>query len=217
MNMFIIHGEDQIKSRQFFLSKKDAARKDFAVIDLPGDSLTLSELQNTLGTSSLLGQPTAVFVEGFWGRRPSSEKKVLVEYLKSHPTANIYLWDSKDVSSQLSAFSLQSLVKFDLPKHLFQFIDNWTISNYDLALKSADPEQLLALLAKRVQDLILVQQNTFSGPSWMIGKLQPQTKKYSYHQLTTYNKSLLEIDYKYKTGALPYNLGVALELWLAKM
>ncbi len=216
--MQIIHGDNQIASRQLFLSKKvEAQKKGLNIVDLAGADLTLQDLKNSLSSTTLLGESNAVFVEGFFGRRPSNEKKAIAEFIKSDPNTPVIFWDGKDISSQLLSIHQSLITKQDLPKHLFTFIDNWQLTLYHQALKSTDPEPIMALLAKRIHDLILVKEGRGKFPSWQASKLEFQAKKYSLSQLTTYNQQLLDIDYKNKSGDLPYDLAAALELWLLKM
>ncbi len=215
--MQIIHGDNQTASRQLFLTKKHEAQKSGQnIAELPGANLTLSQLQGSLSSTTLLGQESAVFVEGFFSRRPSNEKRSIVEYLKSNPNLPIIFWDGKDVTPQLTTHNPQHILKYDLPKHIFQFLDNLQLTTYHLALKSTDPEPILALLARRIHDLILVKEKRGKFPSWQASKLELQAKKYTHLHLTTYNSQLLDIDFKNKSGDLPYDLAVALELWLIK-
>ena len=79
--------------------------------------------------------------------------------------------------------------KFDLPKYIFKFLDNPSVELLHLCLKSLPVEMLFASLVTRAHK---------------------QVK-------TVWIKELLQIDYKIKTGALPYDLVTALELWCTKL
>ena len=215
--MIIVHGDNQLASRQFFLAKKNEVKKQGQnIVDLAGDSLSLPELSSALSSTTLLGESNAVFVEGFFSRRPSNEKKAIVEYLKQNPQANIFFWESKDISTQLTTHNPLHIHKHDLPKHIFTFIDNWSLSTLRLALSTTEPEQIMAMLAKRIHDLILVKDARGKFPSWQVTKLKSQANKFTLLQLTTYNLQLLEIDHRQKTGQTAMDLGAALELWLIK-
>lgn len=215
--MLIFHGDNQVASRQDFLKVKDAALKSGKqIINLSGGKLTLSELASSVETVSLLGSVNAVFVDDFFSRRQSNEKKEIVSYLQSS-LGDIFLWESKDQSAQLKSFSPTVIKKFDLPKYIFQFLDTLSLSTLHLALSTISPEQILALLAGHIHKLILAKEEVGDFPSWQLAKLRSQSSKFSLDQLSTFNFQLLTIDYKLKTSALPYDLSTALELWTLKL
>lgn len=216
--MIIIHGDNEIASRNLFLAHKDQAVKSGKqLVILSGSSLTLPQIVTSSQSQSLFGSTNIVFVEGFFTRRPSNDKKTLTEYLLTHSTADVVLWESQDVTPALKSFPPEVIKKFDLPKHIFHFIDNWTISAFTAALTGAAPEQILALLAKRLHDLILVKEHAGVFPPWQISKLQNQASRYSLNDLQTMNHELLLIDYAQKTSSSPVDLAAALQFWLASI
>src|SRR3989344_3842949 len=166
--MTILHGDDQIASRKNFLDLKDRAQAaGKQLVDLDGAHITLPDLVTAAESTSLLGTSNAVFIENLYTRRPSNDKKALIDYLETHSVSDITVWEPKDVTAQLKALSLKQITKFDLPKSIWKFIDTWDLTAYHQALASNDPEQILALLAKRLQDLLLVQEGvTDAFASW---------------------------------------------------
>ena len=181
--MLILHGDNQVASRQALL----AAKEGKPILEFMGSDLTLDHLVNAVETNSLFGQANTVIIEGIFSQRPSTNKKAAVEYLEAHPDADIIIWEGKDVTTQLKNF--KSVQKYDFPKYIFSFLDSPTISGLHQVLQTMPAEQILASLATRAHKR--------ANTSWL--------------------KSLLDLDYKLKTGALPYNLAAALELWCAKL
>lgn len=215
--MLIIHGDNEIASRNLYISLKDrAAKSGQQIVDLSGPSLTVSDLVTASESVSLFGSTNSVFIEGFFTRRAGNDKKTVTGFLLSHLSADIYLWDSQDVSASLKSFPLASIKKFDLPKYIFQFIDTFSLPAFNQALSGTSPEQILALVARRIHDLILIKENRGVFPPWQAAKLKSQAAQYSLSRLKTYNLQLLELAFAQKTSLPPYDLATALQFWLAK-
>lgn len=186
--MLILHGDHQTASRNQLLAvKAGAVQKDQQIIEFSGQDLSLDPLSQAADTVSLFGQTNSVFVQQLFSARPSNAKKAVIDYLKSHTSADIVVWEPKDVSAQLKDFPSSLIRQFDLPRHIFKFLDNPSLTTLHLALTTALPEIVFASLVTRAHK---------------------QVK-------TTWLEELLIIDYKLKTGALPYDLATALELWVA--
>lgn len=201
--MIILHGEDQLSSRNKLseLTNQARARGD-TIINLPGDSLTLEQLIQVSANDSLFGNNTFLVIESIYSRRPSEDKKILTEYIELNQKGIAVVWEPKDVSSQLKTIDARLIAKFDLPKHIFKFLDNPSLETLHLALSTAPVEQVYASLATRLHKVLLGQ-----------GRF---TRKLSFDQLSAMNHDLLAIDYRQKTSSAPYDLTAALELWLAK-
>ncbi|MEK7091078.1 MAG: hypothetical protein AAB887_01045 [Patescibacteria group bacterium] len=179
----ILHGDNQVASRQALL----AAKEGKPTLEFMGSDLSLDQLVNAVETNSLFGQANTVIIEGLFSQRPSTNKKVIIEYLESHQDSDIIIWEGKDVTSQLK--NITSVKIFDLPKYIFSFLDSPTISGLHQVLQTMPAEQIMASLATRAHKR--------ANTKWL--------------------QELLAIDYKLKTGALPYDLATALELWCAKL
>ncbi|MBI5358269.1 hypothetical protein HZB69_01410 [Candidatus Amesbacteria bacterium] len=176
--MLIIHGENQIASREYFLDLRTKNPGDI----LDGDNLTLNDLQSKLNAISLFGETQHIYIENLYSRRPSNEKKAIIEYIESHNPLNLVIWEHKAVTTKAENKN------FEMPKYLFAFWNKPTLKNFHLALQVAAVEQIFAGL--------------------ITGAHKKQDKKTL--------KEFLDIDYKNKTSALPYDLKAALEFWLIK-
>lgn len=203
--MIIIHGDNQVASRTFLLSIK----KNETSLD--GESLTLGELQQHLSSANLFGETAGVLVEGFFSRRPSNEKKKIVEYLENNPKLNVIFWDGKDLGMQVKNFETK---KFDLPKTVFKYLDSLAIVDLQQTLENTAAELVFSLLASHIRKLLMVRDGVVNIPSWQIAKLKEQSAKFK--DLEQLHKQLLEIDYKNKTSASSMDLGAALEVWTLK-
>jgi DNA polymerase III delta subunit len=212
--MIIFHGEDRIASREAYLDAKQKLQKSHAAINSQdGSKLTISVLLDSLNSVSLLSEKSAVFIDDFFARRAGNEKKEIVKYLIENPNQEIYIWESKDQSLQLKSFPVQVVKVFDLPKYVFQYLENFSQPLLQKTLVSTPPEQLMALLAGHIQKLILAKESALNLPPWQLSRLTSQAAKYSLDRLRTMNYELLAIDYNLKNSNLPYDLAAALEFW----
>lgn len=205
--MTIIHGDKQVASRDKYLELKLAAAKQgLNIIEFSctgGDPPTLTDLIQSVESKSLFGSANAVFIDSLFSSRPSTLKKELIKYIESNQEKNIVIWEPKDVTSQLKAISSKLIAKFDLPKHIFAFLDNPSLESFQQVLKVAPVEQIFASLCTRLHKVLLG-----------TGRFNRQ---FTFAQLSQMNTELLEIDYAQKTSSRPYDLTTALELWLIKL
>ncbi|MBI2008409.1 hypothetical protein HYS82_02005 [Candidatus Amesbacteria bacterium] len=192
--MIILHGDNQIASREQFLAAKQSATKQgLNIVEFSGDRINLPDLTQAVESKSLFGSANAIFIESLFSSRPSNTKKQLIDYLTTKQNENIVIWEPKDVSTQLK--NIPS-TKFDLPKYIFTFLDNPTLNSFHKCLEVLPVEQIFASLATRVHKNLL-------GVGRISKKINP--------------KDLLDIEYKQKTSSPPYDLTTALEIFFSKI
>lgn len=180
--MIIIHGEDQIASRKFFLDYKAANPGDI----LEAEGMTASEFRSRMESVSLFGDMPYIYLEGLFSRRPSNDKKEIIAFLAENNPERIIIWEAKDVSVQLKDFNPGIVKNFPMPRYASVFWSNPTLENLHKALAVVDIEPLF-------YGLMTVAHRT-KNKDWI--------------------KDFLEIEYKQKTSAVPYDLVAALEFWL---
>lgn len=216
--MQIFHGDNQIASRADYLrARADVSSRGVQIIEIYGDVLTLSQLMLSLQNVSMFGDSNAVFIDGFFSRRPSSEKAAISKYLQAHPDLSVYFFDDSDVSIQLKGFPATSVRKFDLPKYLFAFLDQLTLDSLHQAFTGAAPEQVFSLLVRQMHNLILVSSGSSALPSWQAGKLRSLLPKFTKMDIFTAYRKLLEIDYRQKTSASVFDMAASLEIWVCAL
>ncbi len=132
--MLIIHGENQIGSREYFLELRTQKPGDI----LDGDQLVLNDLQSKLSASSLFGESQTIYVENLFTRRPSNDKKAIIEFLESANPTNLVIWEHKAITTKAENKN------FEMPKYLFAFWNKPTLKNFHLALQVAAVEQIFA-------------------------------------------------------------------------
>lgn len=185
------------------------------VVEL-GSDVTLAQLLVATKSDSLFGGINLVIVENLFSGRPSNDRRAVIEYL-SAKSGDVVVWESKDVSAKIKEFDPQIVRRFDLPKYVFKFLDDLSLSSLQLSLQSAAAEQILALLAGHIHKLILVKEGMSSLPGWQTSKLKSQVLRFNLDKLTDLSRKLLQIDYAQKTSALPYDLATALEIFVVRL
>ncbi len=202
--MLIIHGDNQVQSRQFFLAQKQSAKaKGIELVERNGDQISVSEMGQILGTMTLLGQTPMLVLENVYSRRQSAEKKQLLEYVVDRQTEQILIWENKELTvSQLKGIQASNIKVFPLPKYLFDFLDTLTIESFHKSIETMPVEQVFASLVTRLHKVITGE-----------GRIK---KTFSENDLLSKYEQLLYIDYAQKTSSSPFDLTSALELWLVK-
>ena len=105
--MLIIHGENQIGSREYFLELRTQKPGDI----LDGDQLVLNDLQSKLSASSLFGESQTIYVENLFTRRPSNDKSDYRILESANPT-NLVIWEHKAITTKAENKN------FEMPKYL---------------------------------------------------------------------------------------------------
>ena len=215
--MLILHGEDQVASREFFNSlKTQAGQSGKNILEYSGLGLKVTDLVTALNTSSLTGAATSIYITELFTRRTGADQQSIIRYLRDHPGCDVTVWEPKNISNQFKEFPASIVRKFDLPKFIFKFLENLSWPSLRLALNTSDPELIFYLLVAHVNKLIMAKDAAGDFPSWQAAKLKIQSSKYTFDELITMNDELLSIDFHLKTSQLPYDLNTALELWLMK-
>jgi len=216
--MLIIHGDNIIASREYFLNQRHFLSAKTSLLELSGQDLTYPRLIQSLTTPDLFGQYPLVSVENLFSRRPSSDKKKITEYLQSFHAKlpNLLIYEAKDISLQLKSYPPETFKNFPLPKYLYTFLETFSPEALRKCLKFQPPELIMASLAKHLHNLILVKEHQGEFPSWQSAKLSPQAQKYSLTDLLSLQNQLLQIDLASKTSQNPLSLNSALELWCLK-
>jgi len=214
--VIILHGDNQVASRQHLTTLKQAATKlGKQITELAGE-VSLELLMPAAESNSLFGSSNLVVIENLFSGRPSNDRKAVISYLLAK-SGDVVVWEGKDVSGKIKDVDPQSTRRFDLPKYVFKFLDNLSITSLQLALSTAAPEQILALLASQIHKIILFKEDVASLPSWQLAKLKIQSSRFKIQDLIKLNRELLEIDYAQKTSAAPYDLATALEIFVVRL
>jgi hypothetical protein len=226
--MIILHGENTVLSRQRLKEEIEAFREKTKgeILRFEAQSLSLTELQQAIESSSLISADRLVVLEGLFGGRKNHQKEKILAYLKKTNPENLIVWESKKVDGRTLLSFKAKVFKFDLPLVLFRFLDSLSPGNSKVSLAlfhqclEQDPSELIFfLIARQIRMLILAVDLGKEGLSkmqaWQVGKLIHQGQKFGLQRLLFLYKELLKIDWQQKTGQTPFDLVSQLDLFLA--
>jgi len=101
--MYILHGENIVKSRQKLTELISKAKNsDRQVKTLAAKKLTTPELEQSLGNQSLFGVEQTIIIEELHSLPTSKRKKELIEQISAASTqpdgssVEIILWEKRD-------------------------------------------------------------------------------------------------------------------------
>ena len=224
--MIIIHGDDQVESRQFLSEQlRQAKAKDREIVRFDGKSTSFEQLQQALEAKLLLGKEKLVVTENLLVNLPP---KSIIDYLVKTQPKNLIIWESKEISlSRINRLRVKARL-FKLPPIIFKFLDSFLPGNNRRSLKllrqavgQLSAESVFYMLARQVRYLIIAHQLGKKGLTrlhpFQQQKIASQAKKFKLGQLLTLHRKLLYIDWQQKTGRTPMNLAAQLDLLIASL
>jgi len=92
--------------------------------------------------------------------------------------------------------------RYDLPKLIWNFLDNPNVKLLHQVIKHEPAEFVFAILAKRFRDLywVLTDPETLPYQNWQIARLKKQSQNYTPEKLKKIIKQLVKIDIEVKTS-----------------
>ncbi|MBU3956737.1 hypothetical protein KKI19_00445 [Patescibacteria group bacterium] len=224
--MLIIHGDNQVESRQFLIAQIEQAKaKDKEVVRFEGKKVEMEQLHQALEELSLLGKKKLVVIENLLIKSPP---KSIINYLFKNQPKNLIIWEGKEISqSKISQLKAQAKL-FKLPPIIFKFLDallpgnsRQSLSLLKQAVGQSSAENVFYMLARQIRYLIIANQIGKEGLSglhpFQQQKIASQAKKFQLSQLLTLHRKLLYIDWQQKTGQAPMDLAGQLDLLVASL
>lgn len=90
--------------------------------------------------------------------------------------------------------------KFELPKILWNFLDNINIQTFQKVVETEPVELVFAMIARSFRDLYWVKTGNPKMSPWQLSKLKSQSNKYTEKQLKEIITDLAKMDVDAKTG-----------------
>lgn len=229
MNL-LIHGDNIGQSRVFYNEEKQKY-KEIKVLN--GDKLSMTELVEAVEGDGLFLTNDAIFIEQFFAKNKiGSDFEAILAYLNKKHAVPVFFWEGKEIDKkQLLKLNAFQIKLFSFPKTLFQFLDALQPSNgkqlvtlFHKTLQTEAAELILFMLTKQVRILLAVQTKSDETidevkrmQPWQVGKLQKQTKLFTFNHLKYIHSKLYDFDLGYKTGVLPSPLETSLDFFLAEI
>lgn len=227
--MLILHGENLVASRAGLGQKVNHYRTLGAeIIKLAGSQLNLTQITQTLESSSMFAENRLVVIENLFSALSSTEKEKIISYLKKFSPENLILWEGKKIDGRILARLKAEVILYDLAPIIFRFLDSLAPGNQKNSiwllhqcLVKDPPELVFYMLGRQIRLLILAADLGSKGltgmPEWKKGKLVSQAKKFGLVKLLKLYQALLKIEYQQKTGQTPFSLTSQLDLFLATL
>ena len=115
----IIHGDDIVSSRNYFISlKKDNS------LTFDAENLILIELAQSLQGEELFGGSKYIFIDNLFTRKAAKNFNGIIEILNSKTEADVYIWSDKILGSKvLSELPKHTSQVFKIPQTIWAFLD----------------------------------------------------------------------------------------------
>jgi hypothetical protein len=221
MKITLIHGSYTTTSRKRYLQIVEAvAKRGWEIVPVSRDQ----NLENSLRGQSLFGNETLYYIDGHFTKLDPKD----LTWLKTKSPkldANLLIYQDGEISQKYikALGSNAKIEKFDLPKHIFVFLDSLYPGNskqcvvlLHQVLENEPIEFVFALMAGLFRDLywIKVAPQTISLPPWRAGKLKKQASFYSSEKIISMIAYFAELDLKVKLSRA--NLVQSLDLFLIR-
>lgn len=211
MSITLIHGDNTFSSRQELNRILDRIRQqNTELLIFTPQSLNPTALTQATQASSLFGQDKHVVIENLYSLKSKSDlTQILILLAEKTPTLPpIIIWEAKVLTpTQINKLKPTTVKIHKTPSLLFTFLDQLYPGNVTQALstlekiKEAVPTPLLIfMLFRHLRSLVTVTNPGFKGAPWQKQKLQAQAKKWSQALLLNFHSSLLDLEFRSKTG-----------------
>lgn len=221
----LVHGQDNLSSRKFFLSNKD---KDSITFD--AETLNVIELSQSLQGSGLFENPKKIFIENLFTRKGNKNLSAVSEILNSNDKYEVFIYADKDVGVRsLSNFPKFTNENFKVPQNIWSFLDGIRPNNpknvvsFHNALAGTEPEIVFAMIIRQFRLMIGI---SSSGKNidevkkladWQRTKLQRQASLFGPVKLKETYKKLLKIEKSSKTGSTNLTLTQNIDILLLEI
>lgn len=207
MKIFLIHGEDELKSYDRLQKFVNTARaRSWEVVSVEDSSLSLEE---TLSARSLFQGERFFILKDIkkLGKKELTWLNKKADKLDGNLV--IYHNDALSVAFIKSLPGSPKVEEFKLPKLMFTFLESFYPKNAKRVITllhesshSTPPEFLFSLLSKQLRDLYWVKKEAGSlpYPNWRVGKLKNQAERFKIGELMELINDLAEIDIKVKSS-----------------
>ncbi|MEK9176025.1 MAG: hypothetical protein AAB520_01135 [Patescibacteria group bacterium] len=222
----IIHGNDPVTSRKFFLDQKD---KDSVTFD--AEALELSELELSLQGSGLFGSTKKVFIENLFTRKGSKNIETIAKYLESTIDSPVYIWADKELPAKsISPFKKPEIQNFKIPSSIFSFLDGLrpnsqqNLASFHTALSGTEPEIIFFMMIRQFRLLLGIGNESNNNideikrlAPWQKGKLLRQASLFGTNKLKEIYGLIYKIDKSQKTGASNLTLTQDIDILLLEI
>ena len=222
----IIHGSDNVSSRDFFLEQKD---KNSLTFD--AQELNAVELSQSLQGSGLFGITNKIFVDNLFTKKGLKSLDTVSEILNQSKDVEIYIWADKEMGiKSLSSFPKFQNQNFKIPQNIWSFLDGIkpenvsNVSMFHNALSTSEPEIIFTMIIRQFRLMIGLSENFNNNideikrlAPWQKSKLVRQASLFGIDNLKQIYKKLYKIEKGQKTGSTNLTLSQNIDILLLQI
>ncbi len=211
----IVHGDDELTSRNYFVSQKDAKSSIF-----DAETITLNELEQSLNGSDLFGISNKIFIENLFTRNGAKNLDEVAKALSKKNKADVFIWANKLLPAKtLSLFPNHKSQSFKIPQNIWSFLDgikpnnSRNVSLFHSVLAETEPEIVFAMIIRQFRLMLGLSESSNNNidevkrlAPWQKSKLIRQATLLDLIKLKEVYKKLYKIDKSTKTGTSNLNL-----------
>lgn len=227
----IIHGENNVKSREALFQAMAAARATGAQLTrLDSKALEVSQLELAVSATSLFAEPKVVVIEDLLVGPKSKRRDSIVEWLatwagraaaESDASTQLIWWEKRAIpAGTLKKFAppLAQVQEFKLTKSLFVWLDSFTgnatstqrqrtLRLMEEAVAQDGDMMCYLMLIRQVRMLLPAKDGSLTGgPPFIVAKIKKQAGSFTLAQLLRLHQRLLEMDLEMKSTKSPLSL-----------
>jgi len=221
----LVHGQDNLSSRKFFMSQKD---NDSLTFD--AETLNPMQLSQSLQGGGLFENPKKIFIESLFTRKGNKNLTAVSEILSANEKAEVFIYADKDVGVRsLSNFPKFTNENFKFPQNIWSFLDGIRPNNpnniraFHGALVGSEPEIVFAMIIRQFRLLIGINSTgknideVKKLADWQKSKLRKQASLFELTKLIEIYKKLYKIEKDTKTGSTSLNLVQNIDILLLEI
>lgn len=222
----LIHGNDTLTSRKYFLDQKDTESLTF-----DAESINVVELEQSLAGSGLFGSTKKVFIENLFSRKSAKNIESIGKLLTLYKDTEVFFWADKEVGVKvLASFPKVEKKEFKIPQNIWNFLDNIrpstssNVASFHRTLNEAEPEIIFAMILRQFRlmlGLISTSKENIDEVKrvapWQKTKLMRQASLFGEEKLKAIYKMLYKIDKTTKTGKTNLTLTQNIDILLLQI
>ena len=222
----LIHGNDTLSSRKFYLDHKD---QDSIVFD--AENINLVELEQSLTGSGLFGSTKKIFIENLFSRKSAKNLEPIGKLLSNYKESEVFFWTDKEVGLKvLTAFPKVEKKEFKIPQNIWNFLDNIrpsatsNVTSFHKTLNETESEIIFAMILRQFRLMLgLISDSTENIDEvkriapWQKTKLTRQASLFGEEKLKNIYKKLYKIDKTTKTGKTNLTLTQNIDILLLEI
>lgn len=228
--LHLLHG-DHLEISRRRLNELKVAVSGRELRQLDGRILDETALVQAVTSDSLFSGQITVIIENLFGRLGRKTKlieKLAQTIVSASGQTDIIIWEDREVGTTVvkNLGPKAKIEVFKFPVVIFQFLDSLkpggfkqSLDLFTQVLESDPPELVFVMLVKRVRQLVMLADGVKPADlqSWQAGRLTTQARAFNIEKLLALHKGLLSLEYKYKTGATPFNLQELIDQWIMEI